>query len=148
MVTEAEQAAELIEQNQQASVQLVNARFIKPLDNKLLRKYCSHARIIVTIEENQLRGGFGQVIADYLLAHDFKGKFKALGIDNEFTSHGTREQNLRDVRLDPEGIAAAIGAFLDDHYKSGGILHKLSFRKNSRRKEDDSHVTVTDPDLK
>jgi 1-deoxy-D-xylulose-5-phosphate synthase len=148
MVTEAEQAAEIIEQAFHVGVQIVSARFVKPFDYTLLRKYCTKARIICTIEENQLRGGFGQTVADYLLEHDFRGHFASLGINDQFTAHGTREENLHDVGLDPEGLAATIGAVIAEHYKPGGILHKLSFRKNLRRREDGSQVTLTGTDSK
>lgn len=148
MVAQAAAAAEKIAEAHGVAIQVVNARFVKPLDRNLLGKYCSDAKMIISVEENQLTGGFGSTVATYLLEHGFKGRFKAIGIENEFTVHGTRAELLRDVKLDADGIAGTIGELIEEHYKPGGILQKLSFRKNGRRKDEPLHISLTGTDSK
>jgi 1-deoxy-D-xylulose-5-phosphate synthase len=116
------------------ALSLVNARFIKPFDLKMLEQIACDARVIITVEEAQLRGGFGQAIAEYLLSSRYTGKFKALGIADEFITHGERSELLRDVRLDVDGLTAQIGEFLTQQYQpqskpSVGFLQRLVFRR-------------------
>jgi 1-deoxy-D-xylulose-5-phosphate synthase len=111
---------------------LVNSRFVKPLDYDMLSKISQRAKIIVTVEENSLRGGFGQAIADYLLTGEYKGKFKALGIPDRFITHGNRDLLLDEVNLDASGIANEIIDLLSDTQKQNSLLQKL-FRKNDKK---------------
>jgi 1-deoxy-D-xylulose-5-phosphate synthase len=116
------------------ALSLINARFVKPFDLKMLEQIARDARVIVTVEEAQLRGGFGQAIAEHLLSSRYTGKFKALGIADEFITHGERSELLRDVRLDVDGLTAQIGEFLAQQYQpqskpSVGFLQRLVFRR-------------------
>ncbi len=111
---------------------MVNARFVKPLDYDVLSKISKRAKIIVTVEENSLRGGFGQAIADYLLTGEYKGKFKALGIPDRFITHGNRDLLLDEVNLDASGIANDIIDLLSDTQKQNSLLRKL-FKKNGKK---------------
>jgi 1-deoxy-D-xylulose-5-phosphate synthase len=70
MVPEAQTALDIIQEHGGPPITLVNARFVKPLDTTILEKHRESARLIVTIEENQVRAGFGQSIADYLLSRE------------------------------------------------------------------------------
>lgn len=131
-------------------ITVVNARFVKPFDLERLEDYRRNARVIFTIEENQRRGGFGQAIAEYLLDKGFDGKFRAFAIPDEFTVHGTREELLRDLRLDAAGLYDDFSRYLDQHQSSGGILQKLRLRRNggSRKKESSDEVRLTGTDSK
>ncbi len=147
MVHTALEAAERIAEQDDVEVSVVNARFVKPFDLSLLARIADSAKIIVTVEENQRRGGFGQGVADYLLSNGYRGKFLALAIDDSFVTHGTREELLRDVGLDVSGVTRSISEFLSRHHKTGGLLQKLSLRRNGppRRKElSDIPLTGTD----
>jgi 1-deoxy-D-xylulose-5-phosphate synthase len=117
-------------------ISLVNARFIKPFDQRMLSQIKRDARVIITIEEAQRRGGFGQAIADDLISSGYAGKFKAIAIPDEFITHGERSELLRDVRLDVDGLTAQIGDFLAEQYKPQakspvGFLQRLVFRRAS-----------------
>ncbi len=120
-------------------ISVVNARFIKPFDMEMLTSIAKSARIIFTVEEAQLRGGFGQAIAEYLLSTGFTGKFKALGIPDRFVTHGDRADLLCEVGLDGLGVAASIESFVTEQSKTtGGFLHRLNLRRNGagiRRKD-------------
>lgn len=131
MFYECERAIEILN-DQDLSCSLINARFVKPFDYEKLSKILKTAKIIVTVEENSLRGGFGQAVADYLLSNEYKGKFKAFGIPDRFITHGNRDLLLKEVRLDAEGIAEQILDLLSDTQKQNRLLQKL-FRKNGKK---------------
>ena len=137
MVHQAKAAAELLKEKE-IPVTLVNARFVKPLDTDMLDEIREHARVVVTIEENSLRGGFGQAVAEYLLSEGFGGEFKALGVPDAFVTHGSRSELLREVGLDGEGIASAIEELETEHPRAeGSFLKKLGFRRNGHTKKKD-----------
>ncbi|UCD63556.1 MAG: 1-deoxy-D-xylulose-5-phosphate synthase, partial [Candidatus Zixiibacteriota bacterium] len=129
MYTTACRAAErLAEENIDAAV--VNARFVKPLDTKVLRAAATRARAIATVEENSLRGGFGQAVADYLLTRSYSGRFVALGLPDQFATHGSRDQLLAELGLDVNGVTRQLKRLVSRAENGGGLLQKLLFRKN------------------
>ena len=119
------------------NVAVVNARFVKPLDTNFLDGIKDQARYVLTVEEGQLRGGFGQAVAEYLLSSEYKGKFKALGIPDKFVTHGSRGLLLRDVGLDAEGICGAVHSLVSGGHKNGSLLTKLGLRRNGHPKKKD-----------
>ena len=135
MVTEAMKAYEsLIEVHPGLAV--VNARFVKPMDEAFLDKIRTDARLIVTVEENSLRGGFGQAVAEYLLSHGYQGRFRAMGIGDSFVTHGTRAELLREVGLDADAIRRTVEDLVAPAGRhEGGLLRKLGLRKNSDGKK-------------
>ncbi len=117
-------------------ISVVNARFVKPLDMDILASIARDAKYIITIEENALRGGFGQAVAAYLVSAKYDGKFKNLGLADDFITHGTRLELLREVGLDPEGIARSIRSFIyAEHKTAAGLLQKLVMKKNGSLKK-------------
>lgn len=95
----------------QASV--INARFIKPLDEQLVRKLCRDIGIIITVEENILAGGFGSTVLEYIHDQNFNGiKVLRLGFPDQFIEQGTRAQLLEKYGLDAAGIASAARSFV------------------------------------
>jgi 1-deoxy-D-xylulose-5-phosphate synthase len=118
---------------------LVNARFVKPFDTAILKHVRDTARTVITVEENSLRGGFGEAIARYLLDNGYQGTFKSLGIPDRFITHGSRSELLRELDLDAEGLAKTVRALIEHHEKhEGGLLHKLGLRKNGNSRKKDS----------
>jgi 1-deoxy-D-xylulose-5-phosphate synthase len=87
---------------------LVNMRFIKPLDQGLLRELVPQHLALVTLEENTVAGGAGSAIAEFLDAADLAGPRLALGLPDRFIEHGSREQCLADAGLDTASVVAAI----------------------------------------
>lgn len=92
------------------SVGVVNGRFIKPLDQEALLEASRKVKLIVTLEENALCGGYGEGIISYLNQENRLGDCRVLtlGIPDEFVSHGKREFLLRDVRLDEDNLVERI----------------------------------------
>ena len=114
MVEEAVKAAALLDDQNQP--QIVNARFVKPLDEKLLRQIMTDFDAILTIEEGALTGGFGSAVLSWLNEHGYKGKFQQMGIPDEFVQHGSREILLNQLHLSSEGIADRLRRILADSH--------------------------------
>jgi 1-deoxy-D-xylulose-5-phosphate synthase len=92
---------------------VVNARFIKPLDEQMLRKLSRDARIIITVEENILAGGFGSAVLEYINSQNFSGvKVLRLGFPDHFIEQGSCAQILEKYGLHAEGIASAVSSFI------------------------------------
>jgi 1-deoxy-D-xylulose-5-phosphate synthase len=87
---------------------VVNARFIKPLDRKLLLEVASSARLLVTVEENSVSGGFGSAVSELLLSEDISVPHFIIGLPDEFMPHAPRQDLLYQAGLRPAAIAAAI----------------------------------------
>lgn len=101
-----EAAAELSSEGIEAEV--VNCRILKPLDEEYLISSLKSFDKVLTIEENALSGGFGSMIAEYLLEKRMgKIHLKRLGIPDKFIQHGNRKKLLNLLGLDKEGIIKA-----------------------------------------
>jgi 1-deoxy-D-xylulose-5-phosphate synthase len=98
------QAAQELEK-QGYSATVVNARFVKPLDeNLILTLAASHGRVL-TVEENVLAGGFGSAVLELLADRDLFGvTVKRLGIPDIFVEHGTQGVLRKKYELDAAGI--------------------------------------------
>ncbi|HYC62995.1 MAG TPA: 1-deoxy-D-xylulose-5-phosphate synthase [Thermoanaerobaculia bacterium] len=106
------EAAEILAK-ENINVTVINARFIKPLDDELIRKYCVANSNIVTVEEGSLAGGFGSAImerCEELGIHDVN--FHRIGIPDEYVHHGTQDILRASHDLHPEGIAKRVREFV------------------------------------
>ena len=90
------------------SCEVVNCRFIKPMDEAYLRSMKNNFSNIITIEEGTVIGGFGDGVASWLLENGYSGQFQKLGLPDSFVEHGTRDQILSMIGLDSSGIATTI----------------------------------------
>jgi len=94
------------------SVGLVNCRFVKPLDRAALGR-ARRARLLVTIEENNLPGGFGDAVDEALAEEGLsKDAVLNLGLPDGFVPHGSRAELLAGLGLDEEGIVRRVEAAL------------------------------------
>lgn len=87
---------------------VVDMRFIKPLDEDLIRSLAQQHALVVTVEENVVAGGAGSAVNEYLLANDFRVPVLNLGLPDRFMEHGRVPAMLASVGLDKEGIVGAI----------------------------------------
>ncbi len=93
--------------------EVVNMRFVKPLDEKLLDEIASRFSYVLTVEENTVRGGFGAAVLEYFAQKGFTGiHLHNHGIPDEFIQHGTPAELHAGLRLDAAGIASVICEFL------------------------------------
>jgi 1-deoxy-D-xylulose-5-phosphate synthase len=91
---------------------LVDMRFVKPVDVRLLLELSRTHRAFVTVEENALAGGAGSAVAEVFVRHGLTHPLLNLGLPDTFTEHGTREEVLADAGLDAASLDAQIEAFL------------------------------------
>lgn len=104
---EATRAIELLEK-EQISVAHFDMRFLKPLDNKLLKTIFSGFNKIITLEDASIVGGLGSAVIEYMIDNSYKAKVIRLGIPDRFVDHGTQEELYKECGFDAEGIATAV----------------------------------------
>ncbi|MEC9105826.1 MAG: 1-deoxy-D-xylulose-5-phosphate synthase [Candidatus Neomarinimicrobiota bacterium] len=107
-----ERAAEVLHNND-ISVEIVNCRFIKPMDESYLKSLIERFENVVTIEEGVVIGGFGDGVSSWLLENGFQGQIKRLGLPDSFVQHGKREELLSEVRLDENSIIKTIQSLVN-----------------------------------
>ncbi|MCL5290820.1 MAG: 1-deoxy-D-xylulose-5-phosphate synthase, partial [Firmicutes bacterium] len=114
MVQEAMKAAkDLSAQGIEAAV--INARFVKPLDEKLMLGYARRIKNVVTIEEHVLMGGFGSAVLELFEAAGLTDvKVKRIGIPDEFVEHGSQGILRKNYGLTAEGIVETVLAMGND----------------------------------
>ncbi|WP_339062498.1 1-deoxy-D-xylulose-5-phosphate synthase [Tepidibacillus marianensis] len=87
---------------------IVNARFIKPLDEEMLLQFADRGMDILTIEEGVLQGGFGSSILEFYSAHQIEMVINRMGIPDQFIEQGSIPQLLELVGLTAENIAEQV----------------------------------------
>jgi len=85
---------------------LVDARFVKPLDETLLLEQIAQAKAVLTLEENVLSGGMGEGVLALMAAHDLQRPARLLGVPDAFVGFGSQADQLRAAGLLPEQIEA------------------------------------------
>jgi len=93
---------------------LINARFAKPLDKELIAKCISGKRLVVTVEEHALAGGFGSAVGELLSDIGYKGDLQRVGVGDHFVEHGSRAELLNILRLTPPAISDRILEIIDE----------------------------------
>ncbi|MFN4250352.1 1-deoxy-D-xylulose-5-phosphate synthase [Deinococcus sp.] len=89
-------------------VGVVNARFVKPLDETMLREVARSARAIITVEDNTVVGGFGSAVLEFLNAEGIKTPVRVLGIPDEFQEHATVESVHARSGIDAQAIRTVL----------------------------------------
>lgn len=87
---------------------LADMRFVKPLDEDLIRELASTHQLLVTLEENVAKGGAGSGVNEFLEAANLNLPVLNLGLPDQFLGHGKVEEMLADCGLDSGGIIASI----------------------------------------
>ena len=91
-----------------SSVGVVNARFVKPLDEDLLLELAASAGALVTVEDHALAGGLGSAVAETLLDHGATVRLKRLGIPDQTVPHGDPRAQHEALGFGPQGIRRAL----------------------------------------
>ncbi len=97
---------------------LVNMRFVKPLDEKMVLGVAERHSAIITIEENSIMGGAGSAVAELLNAKGLPLPLHHIGIPDVFIEHGTRDTCLAHAGLDLAGISANIDQWWSQQSKA------------------------------
>ena len=113
-------AAKLKEQG--ISCEVINMRFAKPLDTDTLDKIVAKFHKVITLEENNLPGGFGSAVAEYFISKNYKNDLQFIGLPDKFIDHGTQEELHHILGIDPDGIVERVKEFI----QLNQIKHKVS----------------------
>jgi 1-deoxy-D-xylulose-5-phosphate synthase len=107
MVRDAIRLAERLAAENQVSVGVVNARFVKPLDRNLLLSHAAVVPLLVTLEDHVITGGFGSAVLEALQEADCPVAVERIGWPDKFIEHGSN----------PDVIRAAHGLAPDDLHR-------------------------------
>lgn len=120
MVSHAQKAAAILA-DQGIDAEVVNARFVKPLDTAMIDDIAARIGRIITIEDGQIQGGFGSAVAEYVAQHHQNVDLKIHGIDDIYVDHGTQEELHKALLLDAQGIAEVAKDFLASSVMRGMV---------------------------
>ena len=104
--------AKILQEKHGISARIVDMHTVKPLDADMLLKCARETGNIVTVEEHSINGGLGGAVAECLLEAGFSGKFKRIGLPDEFAVLGDPDEVYKYYRMDPQGIADQIAELL------------------------------------
>ena len=90
------------------SCSLVNARFVKPLDEAVLSMLAENHKLVVTIEENILTGGFGETVLEYAQRKKLGFQVLNVALPDDYIEHGSVQVLREEVMLDAESITKRI----------------------------------------
>ena len=97
-----------IEAAQKLDASVADMRFVKPLDEELVRDLAQSHQLLVTLEENSIRGGAGSAVTEFLASEGIVLPVLQLGIPDQFVDHGKHTEQLEAINLNAEGILDAI----------------------------------------
>lgn len=96
-------AAEMLE-NEGISAAFYDARFVKPVDEDMLREIFTRFDKVITVEDGCLMGGFGSAVLEFAADHNLQARVKRLGIPDAVIEHGEQQELFRECGFDAEGI--------------------------------------------
>ena len=91
---------------------LVDMRFVKPLDKKLLNKLLKKAKVFISIEDGSIMGGAGSAVQEFVSDENLNVKSILFGIPDKFIEHASREEMLVEAGLDLENIKSKLSKLL------------------------------------
>ncbi|MFD1707038.1 1-deoxy-D-xylulose-5-phosphate synthase [Siminovitchia sediminis] len=105
-------------EKQGISVQVVNARFIKPMDEAMLHDIFQNHLPVLSIEEAVLQGGFGSAVMEFAHDHGYHhASIDRIGIPDRFIEHGSVKELLKEIGLTPENIMVKIKSLIPKKQK-------------------------------
>ena len=91
---------------------LVDMRFVKPLDEELLKKLLTKSKVFISIEDGSIMGGAGSAVQEFVSKENIDVKSILFGIPDEFIEHASREEMLIDAGLDIKNIKSKLSKVL------------------------------------
>lgn len=108
-LTEATLAAAQMLSDEGIEVEVIDARFCKPIDGAMLQRVLRPGHPVLTVEDHAIAGGFGAAVLEYAQTHALPtDTVTRLGHPDRLIAHATRLEQLSEVGLDPAGIASAV----------------------------------------
>jgi len=92
---------------------VVDMRFVKPIDEKMIIDICSNYEYIFTIEDNVILGGAGSAVNEVILKYGFNTKIKNIGIPDKTIPHGSQDEILAEIGLNYSGIMNTTNDYID-----------------------------------
>lgn len=90
------------------SCSLINARFVKPIDEEAVREACREHKLIVTMEENVLSGGYGEKVRNYVDAIGVNTRVLNIAIPDEYVEHGNVDLLKQEIGIDADSIVKKV----------------------------------------
>ncbi|NQZ82132.1 MAG: 1-deoxy-D-xylulose-5-phosphate synthase [Colwellia sp.] len=106
ILAEAEKAAK------ELNATVVDMRFVKPLDETLIKQLADDHQYLITIEDNAIAGGAGSGVNEFILNNGIGIKVLNIGLPDMFIKHGTQQEIHQEFGLDSAGIVSKIKAFI------------------------------------
>ncbi len=103
-------AAERLAAEGGASLGVVNARWVKPIDTELVSQLVKPGTTVLTVEENAVAGGFGSAVSEALDVLGIAAPVHRLGIPDRFVPHATQAEQRAELGIDEDGLLAAFRA--------------------------------------
>ncbi len=100
--------AAALEAAEELDATVADMRFVKPLDERLIRQLAGGHDLLVTAEDNVVAGGAGSAVSEYLARAGLSVPVLHLGLPDRFMAHGSRDELLREAGLDAAGITRSI----------------------------------------
>ncbi|HFO1273606.1 1-deoxy-D-xylulose-5-phosphate synthase [Pseudomonas aeruginosa] len=107
------QLAEAMKVAESLDATVVDMRFVKPLDEALVRELAGSHELLVTIEENAVMGGAGSAVGEFLASEGLEVPLLQLGLPDYYVEHGKPSEMLAECGLDAAGIEKAVRQRLD-----------------------------------
>jgi 1-deoxy-D-xylulose-5-phosphate synthase len=105
------------------AVEVIDARFCKPLDGQMLARVLRSGHPVLTVEDHSLQNGFGAAVVEHAVSQRLPtGRLTLLGIPDRLIAHATRKQQLAEVGLDAAGIARSIRDAMAPSKRQGSIV--------------------------
>lgn len=107
-VTASVQAAELFANKHSIGIRVINMRFVKPLDEHIIRELADSTQLFVTVEEHAVMAGAGSAVNEFLAQAKIVKPILNLGLPDAFLLQASHQQMLQDCGLDNQGILTSI----------------------------------------
>ena len=107
MVKTAEEVRDILK-DKGYSCSLINARFVKPLDEESISMIARDHKLIVTLEENVLSGGYGESVTEYIMSKNINSKVINIALPDDYIEHGNVDILKKETGIDKDTIVNRI----------------------------------------
>lgn len=97
------------------NVTLVNARFVKPFDEEMVRKLANNHKVLVTMEENVISGGMGMAIAKFVKTNNIDIDVVNIALPDDYVEHGNVDILKKALKIDSDSICDTIEEYLKEN---------------------------------
>ena len=135
MVSRALQTAALLQSQLRLNAEVINARFVKPMDQTTLERLAANYELIITMEEGILKGGFGSEVVEHLMEQKHQGvEVIRCGLPDQFLPQGNRESLLDQAGLSPETVLQQVqqSLFFQTSHRAKRIRSLFRINRKSR----------------